>query len=160
MGKDTKPVPRANTVPQPENDPFKQFLRDSLDRVTEEKLDVLEQGTRVREEDARIKANTDELGRPREPQPAPLFVVPPDPVTDEVMRRRFLPMAHLTGNQVDPVNVSSDANPLLVEAHKLIGDLLAGGMISVQSPLIWQRVKGTQEKLRVAISSPPVQEQN
>lgn len=147
MAKDTKPVPR----PAPKSE-FDQFIANSLDRIVEEQRDVQEVRDTVRvEAEQRKVMRPDESGRVREPV-RPVYVPAPDPVTEEVMRRRYLPMSHLTGNEVPAVVVKDGADPLLVEAHKLIGDLLAGGMISVQSPLIWQRVKGTQERLRVAIS--------
>ncbi len=150
MAKETKQGPRPVTVPQVDTDPFKQFLRDSLDRVVEESLDVQESAAQVRNDsEQRVKEAASEF---KSPQPAPVYLPPPDLITEEVMKRRFLPMSHLNGNEVPQVAVKDGADPLLVEAHKLIGDLLAGGMISVQSPLIWQRVKVTQEKLRAAIS--------
>lgn len=157
MGKDVKPVPRTGVViPVADQrvDPFKQFLRESLDRVVVENSDVNEVSAQVRVNEQQRLANIGMDGRPKELELAPVGVRPPNPLLEKAMERRFLPIAGMTGNEVPQVEVREGVEPLLVEAHKLIGDLLAGRMINVSSPIVWGRVKATQERLRVAISVP------
>lgn len=149
MAKDTKPTRTA-----PKSD-FDQFVANALDRVVVEQVEGAQIGQQVRLAEEQRIANTDMNGRPLPPQPEPVTVRPPNPLLEKAMERRFLPIAGLTGNEVPQPNVREDADPRLVEAHKLIGDLLAGRMINVSSPLIWGRIKATQEKLRVAISVEP-----
>jgi len=157
MAKDNR---STKPVVAPTNNPFDQFVRANLDRIVEERVDVQDTANKVTAQVAAERANVDETGKQRPADtltaPVPVMVVPPDPITMEAMERRYLPVAFLTGTQVTPVDVSATANPMLVEAHQLLSDLLAGGMIIMSSPLIWSRVTDTTARLRAAITDAPV----